>query len=144
MPACAVTSFISSLTLRARTSSSPQKQQELLIFGGEAADVFAPRETLLCIEQPDELGHIDLSVTDQPSQQDRLQVSASWNGQRQTGWIMQMPQAKMTAALTHDLVAETLERAYRLLSGNDGQARAHRVMTMLQARTPVGSGRGCP
>jgi hypothetical protein len=41
--------------------------------------VFAPRETLLCIEQPDELGHIDLSVPDQPSQQAWLQVSVIWN-----------------------------------------------------------------
>ena len=106
--------------------------------------MFAPRETLLCIEQPDELGHIDLSVPDQPSQQAWLQVSVIWNGQRQAGWIMQMPQAKMTAALTHDLVAETLERAHRLLPGNDGQGRAHRVMTTLPTRTPEGSGSGCP
>jgi phage terminase large subunit-like protein len=59
-------------------------------------------------------------------------------------WITQMPLAKMTTALTHDLVAETLERANRLLPGNDGQARAHRVMTTLPTRTPEGSGSCCP
>jgi len=56
--------------------------------------VFAPRETLRCIEQPDELGHVDLSVPDQPSQQAWLQVSVIWHGQQQAGWIMQVPQGR--------------------------------------------------
>ena len=57
---------------------------------------------------------------------------------------MQVSEPKMTAALANDLITEPPENAHRLLPGNDGQLRAHRVITMLPTRTPEGSGSVSP
>jgi len=74
------------------------------------------------------------------------EVDVAWSGIVR-GWperVTWMVESDVASALANNLIANTLERAHRFPTRDDGKPRAHRVMTTLPISTPEGSGISSP